>query len=541
MIEYDAKKHLDATIGDPTTTSVVAVVKALAAGNVTLTVPGASGSPYTVTMTAIGTDNTENDSEACFVGEQTISGLGPTFQRYSYTATQGAHSFSGSFKNEPGETDTYSFAVLTCQDPFEIETWDGIQGESMWPYIQQRMQANDNFVGVMWVDDLFYSDSLQINAGVVGATKVSTGQPQITLKVYDYVLTYMTMLGMIDDGPSLNLATEYGRHAPKNYCMANGWFLPQWGNHEFSRDLGTWIGENELGTAGKARPNAFHSTASPGFDGPGMVAWDAFWRPLQPSELSVKSLDTACNLWGFDLGPLRVIALDNLTNNNGVTASSSAFGANQLSDALTAMQSSHAFKLVLSQHSIRQVTGVGAHFPLDQHVPAEGTRLISDAAATPPSIMESRYTNGVQGTTILAIGDTHGGRVHRFIGEGGGIVENLYAFTGMDANKQLPHTSSSAPDGTEVSGVLYEYIQRGKGGSEDPETVGYVDPEGRSNDHALIITVNGTARTMTAEFVNRKLDNSYEVEWSGTWYAGKGNRPYANAPAVVQPAAVADL
>lgn len=527
MIEYAGQKDLDVRIGDPTRTSVTMVITSLTSGDVTLTVPGATGSPYTVSMVALGTDNSEVDSEACFVGEQEVSGLGPAFTRYSYTATQGEKSATGHFRNKPGPTDTYSFAVMTCQYPEEIEQWDGTITYGMWPYIQQRMQQDDRFLGTVWCDDLYYSDTRQVDDST-GTGKVTTGVPQVTCLAYDFTLTYMAMFGLLevqDEGGPI----KYGHRAASQWCMGNGWFLPQWGNHEFHQYMGTFTSNNPVGTAAWTRPNPFHASADPGFDGGAMVAWDALWRPLQPSELEVKVNDTACNLWAIDLGLLRIVSPDNLTNNDGFTSSTVAYGAGQIVDTLTAMQSA-PFKLLNMQHSIRQTStgagpqnGVATHFPLWNTIPAEANRLITDAGETPPSIMGGAWTCGVKGVTVICNGDTHGGSVRKLIGDQGDIDENVYVVTGPCCNRQNPHRVSSVQEGAVIAGSLFEYVQKGDGGANDPATPFYTDTEGRSTDHALIITINGEEQSMLAEFVNRNLDNTYEVVWSRKWYVGRGN------------------
>ena len=490
--------------GDPTATTRKMILYSLT--NTAMSVV-CNGSAYTVTLAAVGTDRGSGPAQAGYVGNILITGLAVGVS-YPYTVTQGSNSRSGNIAPfYSSTTQDYSFFILAC---------DFSQaGPGLYYKIKEYAQSGAlPTIGYFHSDDLGYVDTSSVDdiTNGVGVHK-STGLPYVTKKDYDYAIGYLAHLGLLGD-LSTSYDTEFGRDEFRVWVRENLPLMPQWGNHEFDGDMGT-PNTPAINVQTGARPNAYHRTASPGFDGPALVAWNNFFKPLQPSTEFVKTNATISNSWGITLPNVQVVAPDNITYSDGF-ASTSFFSAGGIDDVLTYLNTTTPFKIMLMNHSIRGLgsNNLGAHYQMEYYVNAEYKRMFTaPVGATPKSIMSNPNTNGAIGVTVCVHGDYHAAQVtqnNQVLA--GQTTEMFYSINGATINGSPGHGASGVV-GTTYAGV--------GGVAATGSTLKYRRPSD-STPKAYYVRVDMHA-SQAPKYMQISLMAEEGVAWSGKFYARSSN------------------
>ena len=524
MPAYAGQKPFEVRTGNPQPDGVTFAIWSLSSGGVTLTV---NGIDYPVALSPVGADRGTaapgGQTTAGYVGSQVISGLPGGFKQWAYSASQAGSLVAGTFYTLPGRFDTFSFTMGTCEEAFEtIEQDSGCAGSirnSMWEYVETIIgNIESPYVGHLHCDDLAYIDGISVD-DTNGTGHKSSGFPKTTLKEYDYALGYFSQAGLLQDATEPNLYVSYGHRAARQKCMANGWYIPQWGNHEFAGFEGTFAASHSVpGSSG----NSYHKTLN-GFDGAGLVVYDALFAPLEPPHPLASPADTIARLWGIDLGPIRIVGPDNITNNVSDTvtpANNVIFGSNQITDILAALDTDAPFKIFFTQHALRKLSTTGYdHWDMFSNQPVEYAQLFTDAGG----IMSKTSLNGSNGTFINVFGDSHRGSVRRMQGTQGTFAEYFYDIACASMNHQDGHSNGSGVDeNTIYNEMLVEYRQRGVGWDQalQPPT------DGRSIDHTIRVDVDGPAQTITMNVVGRDICGGFSTRWSKKFKHGAGNSAY---------------
>ena len=489
--------------GDPTATTRKMILSSLV--NTAMSVV-CNGVTYSVTLTAVGTDRGSGPAQAGYVGNILITGL-TVGVAYPYTITQGSNSRSGNVAAFYSDTTKdYSFFILAC---------DSRQaGPGLYNKIKDYVQTGAlPTIGYFHSDDIGYVDTSSVDdiTNSVGVHK-STGLPWVTKKEYDYAIGYMAHLGLLGDLASSD--TSFGRDEFRVWVRENLPLMPQWGNHEFDGDMGT-PNTPAINVQTGVRPNAYHKTASPGFDGAALVAWNNFFKPLQPSTEMVKTNATIGNHWGITLPNIQVVAPDNITYSDGF-ASTSFYGTGGIDDVLTYLNTTVPFKIMLMNHSIRGlgVNYLGAHYQMEYYVNAEYKRMFTaPAGATPKSIMSNPNTNGAIGVTVCVHGDYHAGMVtqnNQVLA--GQTTEMFYSINGATINASPGHGASG------VIGKTYSGLA---GEAATGSTLKYRRPEDFV-PKAYYVRVDIHA-SQAPKYMQVSLMAEEGVAWGGKFYERSSN------------------
>lgn len=490
--------------GDPTATTRKMILSSLV--NTAMSV-ACNGSTYPVTLAAVGADRGSGPAQAGYVGNILITGLAVGVS-YPYTITQGSNSRSGNIAPfYSSTTKDYSFFILACDNHYS--------GSGLYYQIKDYAESGAlPTVGCFHSDDLGYVDTANVDdtTNAVGVHK-STGLPWVTKKEYDYSIGYLAHLGLLGD-LSTSYDTAFGRDEFRVWVRENLPLMPQWGNHEFDGDMGT-PGAAAINVQTGTRPNTYHKTASPGFDGPGLVAWNNFFKPLQPSTEFVKTNATISNSWGITLPGVQVVAPDNITYSDGF-ASTSFFGTGGIDDVLTYLNTTTPFKIVLMNHSIRGLGSnyQGTHYQMEYYVNAEYKRMFTAlAGAGPKSIMSNPNTNGAIGVTFCVHGDYHAAMVtqnNQVLA--GQTTEMFYSINGASINGSPGHGAFGVV-GKTYSGVAGE--------AATGSTLKYRRPEDNV-PKAFYVRVDMHA-SQEPKYMEVFLMAEEGVAWSGKFYPRSSN------------------
>lgn len=545
------------TLYDPAASPLVVVVDGVSYTGV-IGAPGANefqmyprGTDHPDALANLG-DGSAPD-QVCWSGLLLLTGLDP-WTRYPWYVSHNGHSDSGSGKTAPTKADEHRVEMAGCDNNSTLNVNSGADPAVIPGYhqhIKTRALADDKTSCIFMADDDGYVDTKGI-FDIYWDT--STGMQTTTtaaLLEYNYALTYCAMLGMLgpEDGNAEDLADytdEYvqrtrrilwGREENRAWTRKNINKLPQFGDHEFaSGDPGF---DYDVSVPDALNPR----WSGVGENGKGWNMWHAFHGLLQPDFTGV---DTAANHWVVELGNVTLVAFDNITNS---TASSASTGLNQtppvitpivqflgdqqIVDVLTKIQElKNPFVCINLQFSIRYLSDLttavyefqsGAQHPIGNHCPAEYKRLFTETGQTPPSLMDSPYTNGLYGTLVLYAGDHHWGQAVKW-GQAayeGNAAENFWLFqygtVGSSVNFNGP------PAGTVVAGATVVYAQEKNAG-----------PLGNYQFH-------GAQFEVTADRGYARLaDWNDDTKCDRTFHRGRGNSGFAagEAPAFGVPAAV---
>jgi|GEM_PF-6043475 len=383
-----------------TTTTVKVVVASLASGNVTVR---ANSVDYTVTLAAL--------AGVMFVGSTTLTGL-TAGTRYAVTLTQGANVEADCATwTAPTAGTNFRLYYASCDDPGVVGATNGDNtGGGMWRRIAEYAlnQSTARRVYCLFHDDFCYSSRYAIN----GTEKQTSGVPGTTALQADYAVTYANALGLL--GGTDN-KIKWGQNVWRMMALRSMPVFPQFGDWEFDDDLGWDL----------AFPND-DFIARPALGDPNYVAgkavWDVIFGPLQPP--SIGSADTTANHWSITLGDVKIVVPDGITRSTGqyhydapavFTTMTAILGVNQITDILTALDSTVAFKVLSMSLGVRYMCdpalayefNAGQQHPIEPHCLNEHQRLYSRSGLTPPSIMANAKLNGGTGKLIAWHGDTH--------------------------------------------------------------------------------------------------------------------------------------
>lgn len=417
--------------GFPVGSSCPFVICSLFRGNVTLTISLSGvtvGSPYTVALTAIGTDrptpialsdsyfgagHTEDHSTAGYAAARTVTGLDP-LTRYTWTATQTQNGVpcteTGTFMSAPGVADRFRLFFGSCDSVGGANGTGRPTVPGAWQHVKDYIDAGETLpvAGIFWSDDLGYVDGIGVYSDDSGhqTTGMGTFAGVTTEYAYNYVLAYFVTMGLVRPTTS---SDTFGSDI-RTWGQKNVNIFPQFGDHEFNDDFG-W----DASTASDIdRYNICRAV------------WDALLGSLQPAFAG--SLDTAANHWAAKIGCVNLFSPDYITNADGISGATytstitTLLGSNQIDDLLAWRDSNPAvFNLFGLGFGTRylDITGTyyewrrGAQHPIADHCPAEYSRLFTAKVGTYDSIMKSSLTNGNKGCSVMLHGDYHHSVVYR--------------------------------------------------------------------------------------------------------------------------------
>lgn len=525
------------TLFDPTTDVVSVVVNG---------VTYVSGTDFT--LTARGTDaGVGFPDQACWSGLLTVTGLSP-FTRYTWTVSQTVsgtnYTDNGSLLSAARKTDKFVTGFAGCDNNTTLTNQNNnnpFTVPGFWQHYAAYMQdsTNPELAAIPFVDDLGYASSKNVQDtgwSTTGATElVATGVPYTTLKEYDYCLAYMACIGMLgpdtlseaDLGITGFLIIAWGRETNRTYCRKNANILPQFGDWEFMNDMGWDAPVTDY-------PNPRFVSA--GVDGVGKTAWDAFYGLMQPPA-PAGATDAVANHWVCEIGSLTIATFDAISNSsttgtiayNPPTAITTMLGTAQIVDILTEIQTyNNPFTLLGMSNSVRYLgagpdyseSSYGAQHPIYNHCLAEFQRLFTQTGQNPPSLMNHRCTNGVNGTLLLAQADHHWGQVVHWkkAAYTDNNEENFYTL-------QVGTTNGSS-NFNSLEGVVGETVADGEVLYQQEYQA---EPLGSNQFHGLFLTVDGSTRSAHASL----NDWNNNVKFSRTFYVGRGNSGYADG---VEPA-----
>lgn len=435
---------LAARVGYADSTTCKILIVSLTNGDITL-------SCNNVDQTATPTDYGNNDAvPQGIVGYKhlfTVTGL-DAFTQYTFTATQGANTVTGSLYTLPGEDDDFCFYVSSCDHARSTGVAPPHHGDPGYlPYIKEYAQGADNLpvVGLFHSDDLGYPQLQNVVATNDGVS--STGAPSTTALQYDYAIAYTALMGLYDETGLSGGQLWYGANADRQWVRHNINIWPQWGDHEFKNDIG-WD---------KATSDITDTPTNAAIFAAGVAMYNVFYGDLQPPD--IQDQDTGANHWGFTCGSAYICSPDYITNaSGGVTVPKNStvsnpgapsvmttlYGTNQIEDILNALSNSSPFKVMGMGHGIRYLYDPnfsteyhsGAQHTMFDHCLTEYQRMFTDnthagSAVDPKSLMHNPYTNGAWGTLITCHGDWHRCKVehHMKAAYTNNAEENFYSFT----------------------------------------------------------------------------------------------------------------
>jgi hypothetical protein len=401
-------------------TTCPVTVASLSAGDAIVHVPGANPERYEVELTAVGTDHPTDPvtfPQSGFVGSVLITGLPEWLSDHPYTVTQNGNTESFVLQSAPASNQDFAFVFASCDN---CDNWSGRSG---WEGIMEyaKNPASLPMAGVIFSDDHGYADWNPIDdtagTGLASAEYPTHPVAATTVSEFDYTLNYLAHAGLLSPSKeTLNFGSDnyWGNDEARRWCFANLNYMPQWGDHEFSNDIGWDDGSRltkaDIWAAGKA-------------------AWDAFMAPLQqPAYIKDKAgaRDTSSYHLGFELGCVKFAMPEYRTNGDGLINESlpqgqtgtTQFGNDHIDDILDELNTDHPFKILGMVCGVRELNGdpgntnsrrAGTQQALANYNTDEYARLMTRNAVSPDpeSLMQNRKTNGSAGNLIALYGDHH--------------------------------------------------------------------------------------------------------------------------------------
>ena len=541
------------------------------AADVVITVPGQSDVTIAAgSLVALGTDDpAPTKSRACYVGTATI--VGAMFPAdNTWTVTQGAESTSGAFKTEPAVTDDFTIVYQSCDNNVHFSNGGNSKPWTMkgnWGDVRAYAEnpANPPIAGIFFVDDLGYVDGIKVNdtAGTGHGSQPTPGAStaQANPSEYNYTIAYMTCLGMMEDvlswpeglmpadtasdtlGDWYNwsptgskddsyLRNMWGREADRVWCYKNLNIFPQFGDHEFRQDEGIQTYDQD---DGNAQTSTRYAAGKP--------IWDSVYGVLQGT-----SACTLNNSWYADIGGVRLIAPDWITENSGpeteslrqsnndpaLTSASGPVtdtqGTLMSSNSIDELKSTFRFTgrcvllgMCYSYKYLGDAGGPGSNIANYYNINKQGGQqpILNHYNSNYNSLFTAADGNSLasvlnsQNTPVISLhGDHHYGKVLYHKGLAGSAGRDLdenwcevcVGTTNGSVNFiQHDDNQNGFPDGWEFDGSSIQY-QQGRGG----QTVG--------GYHSLFCEFSGDATTI-------KLHDWNEQVWAGKFIAGQGNLP----------------
>lgn len=487
-----------------------------------------------------GSADAAGQTWACYVGSSTITGLSAG-TRYYLTLTQGSTVESDCETwTAPAAGSDFNVFLVSCDIGFKnLNDTTHDPGPGIWPAFRDIQERGGKPGFLVWTDDLGYADYLgSISADIIDDTgytgKVMTDRPYNSSLGYDYALTYLALLGML--GNTAQTGPAWGRDEHRNWCLRCLPLAAQWGDHEIY---------DGIGSAGGPSTAYLQWGAASG-------AWDNLFGLLRPVPAGgdIRSLDTTARHWALDLGDLRIIAPDGITQASGGTSSSypysfaTVFGTDQIDDVLNAATSTLPFKiLAMGYNHDRTWQNLPVSTPMNPVVyysqqplslmqPTEWKRLYFNDGQTPASLMGNAATNGATGIMFATHGDVHRPHVTRHWGywDGDGPSDQLRA--DWTSIYFAPCTRAVGTVSAESYALVAENFHQGMQmlyRHPSDRAVGEgIDPLRDYTPSGLHVLVQGSLarKQITANLLQSKYGTEwdYRTVWTGTWRVGS-NRP----------------
>ena len=530
-VELGPQVAIGVRIGYAKAPTAKMVVMSLTGGAITVTCNGVG---YTVTPISTDSDGGAN-SPAGYTTAVTITGLAE-FTAYTYTITQvgNAGSVSGSFRTLPSQNDDFCFYFLTCDANAAVA---GAQhtGHGFYKNIRQQIAAGGlPCVGILHIDDHGYNSNRMCMTGK--ADGLDTTAPSAANTAYAFCAAWLNFYGLhtsssastgfsdADITTNIYANNDIGRSPDRVWCMQNLAVWPQWGDWEFDNDIGMDFPTTNPGVA-----NGYHKTYTGNVgnkDGGGYLAWQKFMAPIQPPALNAAN----GNAWSMDLGCVRVIATDGITNSNGaitnynntigandanVTQIGSMLGSGQIADILSVGLHELPFTFLGLMNGVRYMADMvyewesGAQHPIKNHCPAEFASLFTSTGSL----------TGKPATLFTMNGDYHNGHVYHHKITDGAVTTNFYEIgagtMSRSTNFSADQVLSGTPLGGAYKGSVVEYITQGVGVEYAKHTYWGVK-----------VSVRGSKQTR--EMTIDLMGSDSSVIWSGRFIGWQGTRKFAS-------------
>ncbi len=532
-IELGPQVPIGVRIGYAKAPTAKMVVMSLSNGLITVTCNGVS---YPVAPTATDSD-APGFSPAGYVSVVTLTGLAE-FTEYAYTVSQvgNAGQVSGSFRTLPSENDDFCFYFVTC-DANALLAEVVHTGHGFYKNIRQQITAPGALpcVGILHVDDHGYNSNRKFVTGKPDG--LESYNPMTFNTAYAYCAAWLNHYGLhaspsgssgygeADTTINAYANNDVGRSPDRVWCMQNLPVWPQWGDWEFWNDIGM-----DFPTTNPGVPNGYHKTYTGNVgnkDGGGYLAWQQLMAPLQPP--SIASADTDANHWAFDLGCIRVIATDGITNCAGnittyeanIAASDTAvpqitsmLGAGQIADIRAVSLHHLPFTMLGMMNGVRYMASSvsewqsGAQHPIKNHCPAEFAALFTSAGSL----------SDKPATLFTMNGDYHNGHVYKHDITDGDIPTDFYEIgagtMSRSTNFMADTVLAETPMGSAFRGSTVEHITEGVG-------AGY----GVGTYWGVKVSVFGSKQTR--EILIELMGADSSVMWSGRFIGWKGTQKFA--------------
>lgn len=538
-------KLLVSTMDDPTSSPVIVVVNGVSYTSL-------SDADYT--LTAFG---------YCWTGAVTITGL-TAFTKYSWSMSQGSETDTGQLMSNPSDTDDFSLIFASCDNNTGLSNLGNGNPQTVvgtWEHVKDYA---DNgalpIAGLMFFDDYGYVDSLIISDDYDDNSSGLTASAAINSNTdaNDASLSWLSVIGSLGTTTAVvngvdimlndDLRTHWGRETNRQWCRRNLNLYPQWGDHEFSQDLGTNedVTDTQEGLNPNPRWNVHPNDTEAQVEGIGKLAWDAFIGAIQPPAANSGINDSEANHWTSDIGCVRICTLEAVTWGTGgeagnytpvsatdptsFTQKSVQYGTDQIDDVLADLTGSDAAFKILGTHTGVRYMADGtvaidtylAHHAIFNFCNAEYKRLITD---TTTGLMSDNHTNGVNGTFVWTIADLHHDCVceHRsspfasnngeefdawtFATANGSI--NMYNNSGLSVGDSYSSTYESA-DGQTKARLVYESW----GASTTRKEWAHMRADVYGSETPKRIVLN-------------MINTDGEVAYQRQYFQGGGNRSYA--------------
>lgn len=292
-------------VGDVTDSTAKIMYSTLVDADVSLSIDGI----------AVDSGRTDVHTNGDYIGTGyfTVTGLSE-FRRHTFTISQGAESYPGSFWTMPPAGQKFSFIMQTCTSYLATASL-------VFRAMQETIEAYESTAPVVWladIDDVMYVDSLVVASPLM--LTASSGEPQDTGLQSDYANGWAAWHG--HEPRFVNMQDPYFQWTLRNVsrgCMGGDHMVA--GNHCRGPDSegGTWGGCDRT----------LEATAK--------TVWNAFIGDGNPTRLTANSLN-----WGKQIGPIRFAAWDefsfadpyDFTNAAESRATHPMYGAQQLSDLM---------------------------------------------------------------------------------------------------------------------------------------------------------------------------------------------------------------
>jgi len=523
--------------GVPSTSRVPIVVLCKVSGDVTITLN--SGQNITISPVVFGNDRSVADpggqTNAGWAGDGAFTGLS-AFTRYTYTATQGSNTQTGSFMTAPLENTKFWLSAGGCDNNTGLTNQGDTEDASKlatisgsYPLIEAKIKARPNdYLGFLFLEDIFgYLDGwggvLGIDDSLGTGRKMDLdGSGNFIVNQYNYALSYMASMGLLEYDKVIGSNYEscksikWGWDESRNYVHANSNIYPAKGDHDVYGDYGFAI------------PYADPSIAV--YVAASNATWAQVVRPLYSDNI-LNASNSEC--YSVTLGDIEFCAPDGFTNGTGTVSTyqvpqtqiTSLFGSGQIDDILTRMQSSTAKHKILDlPYSIKYMDASqhsefndGAQHPLKDHVPLEFAQLFTASGNTPPSLMDLSATNGLTGTLAIVKSDFHHAQVTMHESNSGDIAEHILELNMGTINGSLNFAQdSSIIKGAVFDGSTIEYSQQEDVGS---------GPTARQFYYVFIENRPSTRPEIYFDLIH---GNSGVSKWSGSQFVGFGRNTVKN-------------